>query len=74
MMKIGRKHTVTQGFCIKPDYWGSQAPPPPSEILGGGQLPPWLPLVPIPLILQPKKNSQMVPLLIADHNYYRQNT
>ena len=39
-MKIGRIHT--QGLCIKPDYWGSQAPPPPSEILGG----PVAPLVP----------------------------
>ena len=26
MMKIGRKHT--QGFYIKLDYWGGQAPPP----------------------------------------------
>ena len=31
MMKIGRKHT--QGFCIKPDYWGG----------GGGQWPSWPP-------------------------------
>ena len=43
-MKIGRKYT--QGFCIKPDYWGGQAPP--SEILGG-PVAPLAPLVPTPL-------------------------
>ena len=47
-MKIGRKYT--QGFCIKPDYWGG-ARPPLLKYWGGGPVAPLAPLVPTPLCM-----------------------